>query len=136
MPPPMDESDSDQDDYSYPQRAPHLEFSSIGRRTSDKKSVPLELANSSTNPNLHKHQKSDPSFTLNATQDFSLEHGNAPLSSTPQVCGNGIMQNLQREQIHSSHSSHDVTPHLPNSRSVHDKQFMVIFIAFVCFTHF
>jgi len=107
MPPPMDESDSDQDDYSYPQRAPHLEFSSI--------------ANSSTNPNLHKHQKSDPSFTLNATQDFSLEHGNAPLSSTPQVSGNGIMHNLQREQIH---SSHDVTPHLPSSRSVHDKQFM------------
>ena len=124
MPPPMDESDSDQDDYSYPQRAPHLEFSSIGRRTLDKNPIQLELANSSTNPNLHKHQKSDPSFTLNATQDFSLEHGNAPLSSTPQVSGNGIMHNLQREQIH---SSHDVTPHLPSSRSVHDKQFMVSF---------
>ena len=80
------------------------------------------LANSSTNPNLHKHQKSDPSFTLNATHDFSLEHGNVPLSSTPQVFGNGIMQNLQREQLQ---SNHDVTPHLPHSRSVHDKQFMV-----------
>merc|ERR1711953_287648 len=31
------------------------------------------------------------------------------------------MQNLQREQFH---SNHDVTPHLPQSRSVHDKQFM------------
>lgn len=105
VPPPMDgtsDSDSDQDDYSYPQRP--LELSSI--------------ANTSNPQNLHKHQKSDPSFTLNATQDFSIEHGGAPLSSTPQVFGNGIMQNLQRDQM-----QHDGTPHLPQSRSVQERQF-------------